>query len=48
MTKINPNPNLNPNVFRDYNRAVVLKHPRTLTILDDNDDVDADVNKIQR
>lgn len=30
MSKINPN----PNVFRDYNRAVVLKHPRTLTILD--------------
>lgn len=35
----------NPNLFRDYNRAVVLKHPRTLTIF--NDDVDDDVNKIQ-
>ena len=40
------NLNVNPNLFRDYNRAVVLKYPRTLTILDDN--VDADVNKIQR
>ena len=35
----------NPNLFRDYNRAVVLEHPRTLTIF--NDDVDADINKIQ-
>ena len=37
--------NLNVNLFRDYNRAVVLKHPRTLTILDDNADVDADENQ---
>ena len=42
MTKINPNPNANLNPFRDYNRAVVLKHPWTLTIFDD--DVDADVD----
>lgn len=42
MTKINPNPNLNPNVFRDYNRAVVLKHPRTLTILDADGNADVD------
>ena len=34
MTKINANLNANLNLFRDYNRAVVLEHLRTLTILD--------------